>query len=410
MEPNDSAFRNPYRFVILIVCILAVFAAIGLARFGFSMLLPLMQEHFDFDPVLAGSLGTANLAGYLIASLVGGIIAAKTSPRVVIAVSLLLVAFSMLVTGLVNNSWLLLLGRFFTGLGSGGANVVAMALLSTWFAKKWRGIASGFAVTGSSLGLAVSGIVVPWFAVAFTPEGFRLSWVLFSIITFVIFILGAVFLRKNSLNDTASPPDNNEQQQKPKARILNVIINPNLWLFGTLYFFFGFAYIIFAHFFGVYLQADAGFSPVQSGNLWSLVGIVSVGSGFIWGFVSDMIGRKQALCIIYAIHAGAFFLFGFSGSPGLLVFSAVLYGITAWSIPAIMAAAAGDLFGPGAVQIGFGAMTFLFGIGQAIGPVVGGAIAKAAGSYSHAFIVASGVSVVGLLLLLAVIFLGKRKI
>ena len=47
-----------------------VFVSIGLARFGYGLLLPSMQEELGLDNTGAGILATVSLAGYLLFSLI----------------------------------------------------------------------------------------------------------------------------------------------------------------------------------------------------------------------------------------------------------------------------------------------------------------------------------------------------
>jgi MFS family permease len=124
------------------------------------------------------------------------------------------------------------------------------------------------------------------------------------------------------------------------------------------------------------------------------MGWISLPCGFLWGSVSDRIGRKWALAIVYAIQAAAFALFAWTAGPAP-VLAAVLFGLTAWSIPAIMAAACGDLLGPRMAPAALGFITLFFSAGQAAGPSVAGAIADARGSLSASLLLAAGVAILG---------------
>ena len=73
----------------------------------------------------------------------------------------------------------------------------------------------------------------------------------------------------------------------------------------------------------------------------------------------------------------------------------MLYGLTAWSIPAIMAAACGDVLGARLAAAGIGFVTLFMGIGQAAGPVVAGAMADASQSFLPAMLLAAVVALVG---------------
>ena len=99
--------------------------------------------------------------------------------------------------------------------------------------------------------------------------------------------------------------------------------------------------------------------------------------------------------IVYIIQAAAFGLFAVWPSTPGFVLSAVLFGLSAWSIPAIMAATCGDLLGPRLAPAGLGFITLFFGIGQAAGPSVAGLIADAGHSLSPALLLAAGVALSG---------------
>ncbi|MFC1926862.1 MFS transporter, partial [Chloroflexota bacterium] len=131
----------------------------------------------------------------------------------------------------------------------------------------------------------------------------------------------------------------------------------------------------------------------SAGWLFMLMGWFSLFCGLIWGTVSDVIGRKRALIIVYIIHAVAFGLFALWPTTAGFTLSAVLFGLTAWSIPAIMAATCGDVLGARLAPAALGFITLFFGIGQAVGPSVAGRIADAAaGSFSSAYLLRAWLS------------------
>ena len=117
--------------------------------------------------------------------------------------------------------------------------------------------------------------------------------------------------------------------------------------------------------------------------------------GLIWGSVSDFIGRRGALAIVYLVHAVAFSMFPLWPAPTGFVLSAVLFGLSAWSIPGIMAATCGDLLGPRLAPAALGFITLFFGLGQAAGPFVAGAMADAAKSFWPALWLCAGVALLG---------------
>ena len=90
-----------YGIIVLALIVLAVFSALGLARFGYTSILPAMQDGLKLSNTQTGELQTLNLVGYLLTVVFAGMLAARHGPRVVISVSLLIVSLSMVLTGLV---------------------------------------------------------------------------------------------------------------------------------------------------------------------------------------------------------------------------------------------------------------------------------------------------------------------
>jgi MFS family permease len=164
---------------------------------------------------------------------------------------------------------------------------------------------------------------------------------------------------------------------------------------GLIYVAFGFSYIIYMTFFTKYLVAEGGYTQVEAGRLFMLMGWFSLFCGLIWGTVSDFIGRKAALVIVYLIHTVAFGLFALWPTPSGLTVSAILFGLSAWSIPAIVAALCGDILGPRLAPAGLGFVTLFFGIGQAAAPGIAGLAADASQSFATALLLASGVALMG---------------
>jgi MFS family permease len=390
-----------YGFVILAMGTLVVFGSLGLARFSYSLLLPAMQEGLAMDNTQAGALATANLAGYLLLSLVGGALASHYGPRAVIVVGLTVAGVSMVLTGFANGMISVGAWRMVTGLGSGASNVPVMALLAAWFVPKRRGLAAGVAVAGSSLALILLGPTVPKLLAVQGANGWRVCWWMFGTATIALAV-GSLLLLRNRPSDKGLRPVGADGDEAAAAsggggglQWGRVYRSGIVWHAGLVYVAFGFSYIIYLTFFVKHLVADGGYSQEAAGRLFMVVGWCSLLCGVIWGAVSDKIGRKWALVIVYLMHAVAFSLFALCPTPVGFTVSAVLFGLSAWSVPAIMAATCGDLLGSRLAPAGLGFITLFFGVGQALGPSVAGSIADATGSLSPPLLLAAGVALLG---------------
>ena len=397
---SSSPCRFHYGWVILVMATFVVFGALGLARFGYTAVLPAMQVGLEIGNTQAGALATANLVGYLALSVIGGAMAARYGPRAVIGVGLAVAGVAMLLTGLANGFYGAALWRGVTGVGSGASNVPVMGLLAAWFARRRRGLAAGIAVAGSSLGLIFVGRIAPRILSAYGENGWRVCWFVFGGVALLLAAASLLILRNRPWRagmtrvgeegDEAAPAS-----QEKALSWASVYLSPTVFHVGAVYAAFGFSYIIYMTFFVKYLMFEGGYTLQLAGDLFMIVGWFSLLCGLIWGTVSDVIGRRGALIIVYLIHTVAFGLFALWPAPEGFSVSAVLFGLSAWSIPAIMAALCGDLLGARLAPAGLGVITLLFGIGQAIGPYVAGAIADAADSLLPAMLLASGVALLG---------------
>ena len=136
---------------------------------------------------------------------------------------------------------------------------------------------------------------------------------------------------------------------------------------------------------GTALIQEKGFSEAVAGNFWSWVGLLSLFSGPVFGIFSDRFGRRPALMLVFAIQAVAYLLIALDLPQLFLYLSIGCYGIVVWSVLSIMAALVGNYAGAERVAAIFGFITFIFGLGQVIGPFLAGLLAETTGSLPAAF-------------------------
>ena len=431
--------RQPNPWVMLFVGTLGIFAALGLARFGYSTVLPEMQAALGIGDLHAGVIASANLVGYLLLALIGGALASRYGTRRVASLGLVVAGAGMVMTGLAHNLFSICCWRLVTGLGSGAANVAIMGMWTAWFSSKLRGRVAGIAVTGSSWALIYTGVIVPPLLTIPGHLGWRLCWFLFGGVALLVAVLAWAVLRDRVVEaaqdagetpaipgrragetpaipgrragETPAIPGRRAGETPAIPGWTDVYRMPAVWGLGLVYTAFGFSYIIYMTFFKKFLiGAPHGFSPADAMRLFMLLGVCSLFC-FVWGIVSDHLGRKAALAVVFLIQSAAFAIFAISGGWAGLIASTVLFGLTAWSIPAIMAAACGDLLGARFSAAALGFVTLFFGIGQAAGPSVAGALAQGhGGSFVPAFLLAAGVAFIGAVATLALPGRGTERI
>lgn len=396
-----SESKLHYGWIVIFMGLLTTIAAHGFGRMAYTIILPAMKDGLALDYTQLGLLGTGNFIGYLTMAIIGGFLAARFGTRIVITFALLLMGVTLILTGLANSFGFAFAMRLLTGLGNGASYVPAMALGSAWFAMKRRGFATGIVSAGIGAGTLISGLVVPPILISYGQEGWRYSWYYLGGAVLVISAIVFLFVRSRPEEKGLRQVGEEEDirvEGAAKASTLDwglVYKKGSVWYLGITYFFYGLSYIIYMVFFAAYLVNEIGLSQEWAGGLWAAVGGLSVFCGVIWGGISDRLGRGRGAALAYLVLATAYIVYALVKVEFGFYLSAVLFGLTAWSIPTIMAATAGDLVGARLAPAGLGFVTIFFGIGQALGPAIGGYLADKSGSFTIPFLVAGGISLVG---------------
>ncbi|MCL2337836.1 MAG: MFS transporter [Firmicutes bacterium] len=409
MQTSPSSGLH-YGWIIFIVGFLVEGGALGLARFGYSMILPgmLADPHLHLSPAQTGLIASANMIGYTISALVAGFLASRYGPKVIIIIGLVWVALTMAATGLATGASTVALARFLTGLGSAAAHISGMGLLVAWFSTRRRGMATGFFVGGTGLGLFLNGWTVPLINGIYLDVGWRYNWYLLGLIAAAVAILAAVLLRnspaeKNLLPigevpgaQTPAKPANGGKQKSESVSIGNIIKIKGVPMLTIMYFCFGFSYIIVSTYMVTFLVQEAHCSQALAGHIWSIVGLISIISGLIWGMISDRFGRRNILATVFLLQAVCYLLLQARFTDGFLLWLApMMFGLVAWSIPGMVAATCGDISDPKRAPAVLGFATFIYSIGQVLGPTTAGYIKAATGSFGWAFLLAAGLAVLG---------------
>ena len=184
---------SAYRWTILAMAFLAAAGAIGFGRFGYSAILPSMQEALGLSGAAAGSLASWNLVGYTTMALAGGLLAARFGPRVVVTIGIVVTAGGMVLTGLADGLAAASAARLVTGMGNGLVLVPAIALMAAWFGAHQLGLASTVVSSGAAFGLVVVGLITPRIIDRGGSDGWRVAWFVFAAIAAVIAVLAWSF-------------------------------------------------------------------------------------------------------------------------------------------------------------------------------------------------------------------------
>jgi MFS family permease len=389
--------RLHYGWVIVAAGTLCTLACLGLGRFAIGMLLPSMASTLHLSYSEMGFISTANFLGYLISVLASGLWITRTGARTLIFFALLLVGTTMILISQTKGFTSLLVLYMLTGAGSGAANIPVMGLVASWFSSRRRGRAAGFIVIGSGFAIITSGKLIPFINASAGPEGWRISWLVLGSAVVVIAFISLVLIRNRPEEKGLKPvgfvesdaPSPAGTAVSPRLHEESVYRKRVIYYLGTIYFLFGYTYVIYATFIVTTLVKERGFSETVAGSFWAWVGFLSLFSGPVFGTLSDRLGRKTGLIIVFFLQMVSYLLVATRLPGAFLYLSIAFYGIVAWSIPSIMAAAVGDYVGAHKAGQAFGLVTFIFGFGQIAGPAIAGLLAERTGSFSGSFYMAA---------------------
>ncbi|HEY5672761.1 MAG TPA: MFS transporter [Malonomonas sp.] len=391
LKPERLPFH--YGWLIVVTGILTLFACLGLARFAFGMLLPGMRDGLGLAYDQLGYLGTGNFVGYLLSVAVTPAVLRRLKPRLTISIGLLLIAASMAGMSNCERYLPLLLLYFLTGIGSGLANIPMMVLIAHWFRRERRGRAAGLMVIGNGSAIVFSGLLIPFLNQQYGAAGWRVSWLLLAGISLLIGLLVALLVRNDPESIGLEPIGAKQSFDEATLATTEPANSGRIMLYlGLLYLAFGATYMVYGTFIVTSMVEEYGFSEATAGQFWSWVGFFSLFSGIIFGTLSDKIGRRGGLMVVFSVQTLAYLLAGSGLGEWALMASVALYGIAAWAIPAIMAATVGDYMGLTKAAAAFSLITFFFAGGQTIGPAIAGIIAENSGSFAPAFLLSAGLT------------------
>jgi MFS family permease len=390
-----------YAWVIVGVGVLVKMAGLGFGRFAYPMLIPSMRGSLGFNYTEIGLLSGAIMLGYLLFSLIGGMLATRFGPKKIVVASLLCGSLSMFFISRLSEFLPLLFFNFAMGAGGAGSHISITTLPMPWFGERRLGRALGVVTGGTGLGIVVTGLLLPYLLSNLGEEAWRPCWLLMAFITFLVAVTGWILLREKPEQIPLLPsgPDGDEKSFPSKGNRNEL---PLKAIF-IIYFIFGFAYNIYATYFVAYMVEEIRLTERTAGDIWALFGWMCMGSGLIWGFLSDRMGRRETLLWNNGIISLSVLLPILFHQPFFLGLSAFLFGATFLGTVTVVAASVGDQTGEKRASV-YGLVTLIHGIGQFLGTISGGYLKDLTSSFQLTLIV----SLTGFLLCTVLTAINKK--
>lgn len=336
---------------------LSAFIALGIARFSYALVLPSMRSDLRLSYSAAGSLGTANTAGYFLGSLLLPAAVARWSLLRVFRVGVLVTALAIFLTGATHWYPLLLTTRALAGFGGAGAFILGSAIAATLSLP--RGDAVVVFNVGAGLGVIVSGATLPSI-LGHHAERWPVAW----------FALGAVALASAAavLRVRWPSPGGTPARVSLRAALVGV---PSLHWLTAAYACFGAGYIVYVTFLIATLRANGATAAVTSVAFVTL-GVMTILSPRIWRSAIARWSSRQVFAATMLCQAAGAALLALSGSTAAVLGSVVIFGSAFLLTPALVTMTVRDQRPPAAWPSTIGAITAVFALTQAVSPWISG--------------------------------------
>lgn len=354
----------------ILAVLFAVRSTIAFQFQSVAAVAPLLTSQFGVSLADIGVLIGLYFAPGVVLALPGGAIGQRFGDkRTALGALLLMLAGSAMMAAAA--SWpLQIAGRLMSGAGSVILSVQVTKMLTDWFAGKEIATAMAMLVNSWPLGIAVCLLALPWVGTQYGVSAAHLGVAAFAAGGFVLL---AILYRPPAdvaVAATTAP------QRLDRNATLAVIAAGLMWgLFNV-----GFAVIAS---FGPSMLVERGWSIAEAGSTVSIVLWVSVISVPLGGLLADRTGRPATIVVASTLLSAVLMvLLPRSDAVLPIVFTlGLISGLPAGPIMSLPA----RVLQPQTRAIGMGVFFTMFFACMMLGPVVGGACAKWAGSAAAAF-------------------------
>ena len=361
----------------------ALAVAMGIGRFAFTPILPMMQDDAGVTIVAGGWLASANYLGYLLGALAATLWPLRGSAVLIIGMlGIAAVTFAMGITTDFT-AWIVL--RFIAGVAS-ALVFIAVTMRCMWaLAEYGRPQLNGVVYAGVGSGIAGAGLLC--LALMYGQTGSAWAWMILGAAALMATLFVLPVLTAVIMPGTAAAPVATRGNLSGRAA----------W-FVLCYGIAGFGYIIPATFLPVMAKAVVP-DVALFGWSWPVFGVAALLSTLIAAAHAKTVGHGRVWIISHWLMAGGVVLPALL--PGLMVMivSALLVGGT-FVVTTMTSLQVARETSANAARL-VAAMTASFALGQILGPVVAGLLFEA----GYGFV--SGLWLAGTLVALSALILGR---
>jgi predicted MFS family arabinose efflux permease len=351
---REDSGKNPWRATLSGLC--ATLVGIGLARFAYTPLIPVLIAADWFAPSQVVYLGAANLAGYLAGALLASPMAARApAPTVLRVMMVLATATFFACVAPISFAWFFV-WRFLSGLSGGVLMVLAAATVLPHVRPFRQGLAGGVIFTGVGLGIAVSGTLVP----LLLQIGLAETWLGLGALALLLTVVawaGWPDAPATAPVDTEPAPAA-PRRRRPGLVLKSLYVEYGLNAVGLV------PHMVFLVDF-IARELDRG---LEAGAwYWVLFGLGAMLGPVLAGYIADRIGFRRALRLAFLIQAACVGWLAVSDDAVGLAISSIVVGAFVPGIVSLVLGRIQELIPPDPRirTVAWGFATTAFALGQA---------------------------------------------
>jgi MFS family permease len=361
---------------------------IGLgAMLSLSVFLQPMAEAMGWSRTGIATAALLNFLGMGVGSFAWGALSDRFGTRAVV-----LCGGVLLGAGLVTSSQAASLGQFqvlfgvIVGVAAGSFYAPMVATTTRWFTRH-RTLAVALVSSGMSVGSMTMAPLVRWLISAYD---WRVAMLVIGDLAWLVIIPAAFLVRNPPALAHAAAAAATVGAHGRELTVAQALRTPQ------------FAAIALTHFaccaahsgpiFHMVTHAiDQGVPAMAAATVLSAAGLASLSGRIVCGLVADRVGAKRVLLAGLALQAVAVSFYLFTRELGGFYALALMFGFAYGGVMPLYAVLVREYFGARIMGAAFGAVAFASTLGMAIGPLAGGWVFDAFGSYFWLFIASSGI-------------------
>ena len=369
------------RIKVLAAGIFSLILMLGIARFAYTPMLPVMQTQAGLGISEGGWLAAINYIGYLLGAIIAASVSDLRLKDRLYRAGLIVAVITTWMMGMTDNFWIWSVSRFLAGLSSAAGLLIGSGLIMHWLLRNGFRSELGIHFGGIGLGIAFCSILVE---LTLAQLSWAEQWNLMTVLGLLLVIPAWGWLPKP---DTSGLTSSGERlQDNPPDRTF-------LRLFMVVYFCAGVGYVISATFIVAIVDELPG---MQGKGMWAflVIGLAAAPACIVWDLIARRIGSINALTTAFLLKIIAVLIPALSANTFLVMLSAALFGATFLGIVSLVLSMAGRYYPTRPAKM-MGKMTITYGVAQIIAPAVTGVIAEYSGSYGTGLYLAAAILTVG---------------